>query len=534
MLRYYLAALLAIVPLSGSGTACAQTPPSTGTTGATAPPPVPLPPLFSETERTAIVAYWNAPGRYILSAPPDAATDGPYRVRLTADGSQWFRTYQITVAGKAKLPPTMDARPTTGPFVEWETWVAARLAYDRAVAQRAADAMNRAFAVVKPTPTPRPLLASRAGKRPAPDQPTAGTNDLPPAPGPIPAGLLTVCGNPPPFASVVTPLQYQVRFDDPEEVFTYIDNVKLRERYAYYRFPRGIASYGTRLKDMTPSERDELFRAAGFTPSEQRIFAAVSKLEGGFETVQTYDTGFVSVGFIQFVTLAEGKHDLSEVLLLFKANRPREYQEDFRRFGIDVQPDRTLTVVDPATGAELTGNAAVLKIIDDKRLTAVFQRAGRRPGFRIAQIKVAKAYYWPTNDPLTATLADGTILAGKVGDCIKSEAGLACLLDRKINTGNIRLLNDVAQRVAVARGCKTIADLAAFEQEIIAAMKYRDNFLADNGLGQPAPPPMPVAATPKTDKPDTTPDTTAETPAAPEPSPTTPAPGTTPPGRKRR
>lgn len=453
----------------------------------------PPPALFTDKDRADIVAYWNAPGRYVLSAPSDATTDGPYRVRLTPDGSQWFWNYQHIVAGKAKIPPTLDAKPKAGPYAEWEAWVTARLIYDRYLAQQTADAMNSAFITEKYIDETRPLLASRGGKRDSsgrakPDS-SDKTTSVPVAPGPIPSELLLACGNPPAFASVVTPLQYQVHFDDPEETFTYTDNVKLRDRYAYYRFPRGVVAYGARLKDMPPSERDELFRAAGFSPAEQRIFSAVSKLEGGFETVQTYDTGFVSVGFIQFVTLAEGKHDLSEVLTTLKDNRPNEYQKDFRRFGIDVQTDKTLTVVDPATGAELTGNAAVLKIIDDKRLTAVFQRAGRHPGFRIAQIKVAKSFYWPTDDMLNATLPDGTILSGKVCDCIKSEAGLACLLDRKINTGNIRILNDVALRVATTHNCKSIADLSVYEQEIIAGMKYREDFLADTTLAQPPAPP---------------------------------------------
>ena len=287
-----------------------------------------------------------------------------------------------------------------------------------------------------------------------------------------------------------------VHFDDPDEVYAYTDNVKLRDRYGYYRFPRGVVSYGAQLKDMTTSERDELFRAGGFSAAEQRIFSAVSGLEGGFETVQTYDTGFVSIGFIQFVTLAEGKHDLSQVLLTMKDNRPDEYAKDFRRYGIDVQPDTTLTVIDPATGAELSGNAAVLKIIDDKRLTAVFQRAGRHPGFRIAQIKIAKSYYWPTDDMINAALPDGTTISAKVCDCIKSEAGLACILDRKINTGNIRPLNDVAARIAAAHNCKTASDLALYEAEIVAAMKYRADFLADKTLAQPAPPPAPKSTTP--------------------------------------
>jgi len=185
------------------------------------------------------------------------------------------------------------------------------------------------------------------------------------------------------------------------------------------------------------------------------------------------------------VTLAEGKADLSNVLRQMKNDDAAAYQSDFRRFGMDVQSDGAITVVDPVTGAELAGNAAVLKIIDDKRLTAVFQRAGRRTPFRVAQIKVAKSYYWPENDLLRVTLADGAITEGKVSDVVRSEAGIATLLDRKINTGNIRVLSDVVARIMNIHHIKTLSQVAKYEREIIAAMKYRTDFLAEKTLGQP-------------------------------------------------
>ena len=64
-----------------------------------------------------------------------------------------------------------------------------------------------------------------------------------------------------------------------------------------------------------------LFAAAGFTGSEQRVMKAVSRLEGGFDSVNTYDTGFVSIGFIQFITEGEGKGSLLEVLQQEKADQ---------------------------------------------------------------------------------------------------------------------------------------------------------------------------------------------------------------------
>ena len=435
-------------------------------------PPVDQP-LYTVKERNEIVSYWNKPGRYQTADAPPAPGDGPWQVRLTADGSKWFHNYQKAVAGPGKTAPTTDVR-AAGAQSDWEAWVTNKLAYDRWQAGQQALAANRSNGL-------------------APDiRPVANTSDTvrlaPPAPGPMPESLRAVCGDAPIFAEAAAARLYRVTFDKKDDTFTYTDHVRLRDRYAYYRFPQGVVCYGKRVSEMAPRDCESLFRDAGFSPADQRIFSAVSRLEGGFETVQTYDTGFVSIGFIQFVTLEDGKADLSNVLLEEKTDAPKEFQQDFHRFGIDVRPDHTLVVVDPASGAELVGANAVMRIIDDKRLTAVFQRAGRRKPFQIAQIKIAKSYYWPTADPLTVTLPDGTVVSGTIGDVVKSEAGLATLLDRKINTGNLKSVPGVVTSVMAAHGCRTFADALRYEREIIASLVYRENFLADNVLAQPLPP----------------------------------------------
>jgi len=442
---------------------------------ATAAAPPLSPPLFSDDERARLVAYWNAPGRYTISAPPEARESGPWQVRLTPDGSAWLLAYQRAVSGPAKLPPTLDAGggPPLGATVVgtnvstagWETWVQSKITHDRVRAQNAADAAN-----------------AQAQGRSAP-----AVVSPPPPLGPIPASLLLICGNPPPFAGAVTPLRHVVSFEDePGALYVFADNVKMRDRYAYYRFAQGTVAYGPALRDLPPAELDALFAQAGMTASEQKIARAVSKLEGGFETVNTYDTGFISVGFVQFIAAEDGKGSLFMVLAREKTDRPAAFADDFRRFGIDVDPAAgTLAVVDPGTGAEVIGPAAVRVLIADKRLTAVFQRAGRKSAaFRVAQVQVAKSGYWPADDPVTV-IVDGRTLTGKVSDVVRSEAGLATLFDRKINRGNIAPFADVVARVMVKKGYKSLPDAARSERDIVKEMKYRADFLADRTLSQP-------------------------------------------------
>ncbi len=75
-------------------------------------------------------------------------------------------------------------------------------------------------------------------------------------------------------------------------------------------------------------------------------------MEGGFESVNTYDTGWVSIGFIQFITGERGTGSLMEVLACLKKDNPEEYDRYFRRFGIDFDDRGILVVVDPSTAAE--------------------------------------------------------------------------------------------------------------------------------------------------------------------------------------
>lgn len=422
-------------------------------------------PCFTDAERAAAVAYWSSPCRLSVSTPPEAMTNGPFVVRQTPEGSAWLLSYQRAVAGTAKLPPNRD---TTGAPEEWAGWVQMRIAYDQAKAREAADNANRALGF-KPSAAAAPVAP----------------------PGPIPPTLLEACGNPGRFAAAVAPMQATVTFED-GEAYTYTSHVSVRPGFAYYRFPQGTVAYGPAIRNLPAAERDAVFAAAGMSESEQRVVKAVSKLEGGFESVNTYDTGYVSVGFIQFTTGETGQGSLSSVLATEKANDPARFQADFRAYGIDVTDDRTLVVVDPDTGAELTGAEAVRKVVEDRRLTAVFQRAGRHStAFRVAQVLTARAVYWPADIEVTIPLPEGPFTA-RVGDFIKSEAGLATLFDRKVNRGNIRPFEDEVAKVMALHGLRTAAETAPYERDIVAALKYRVDFLSDASLGQPPPPPSPT------------------------------------------
>jgi len=418
---------------------------------------------FSDEERARIVQFWNEPGRYSVSAPPDAAQRGPWTVRLSVAASQWLWNYD-RARGLAKGPPTQNSAPANPEQKEWDAWIEAKLNWDRwTAAQAAHEANNRVL-----------------GRSAAFDSP------IPQVPGPAPLGLIALAGNPPHFADVVAPLFHSVRFDE-RMTISYPDNPLLRARYAYYRFPQGVMSGGSRVRELPAEFVDALFTEAGVSASEKKVMAAVSLLEGGFDSVNTYDTGFVSVGFIQFACLKDGAGSLGAVLRRHKQEAPESFQSDFRTYGIDVAENATMSVVDPSTGAELSGAVAALKIIDDKRLIAVFQRAGKlSKAFRMAQIRVAKAMYYPADSAVTFQ-SGGKTVTGPISAFIKSEAGMATLMDRKVNTGNVEPLPIVVALIAAENGIQKVEDLAPFERDIVAAMKFRKDYLADSSLTQPGP-----------------------------------------------
>ena len=420
---------------------------------------------FDENERRGVMAYWASPGRYLSDAPDDVAKVGVWQVRLTVVGSQWL--WNLT-RGK-KVPPTQVAQAQPA----WEAWIAAKLLHDRWEALRTARAAN---------------LEAIGKELPRPDATTPLVE--PTIPGPMPADLLAALGPAPKLAEAVAPLAHRIVFDD--LALAYEDNVRMSPRYAYYRFASGVRSGGAPVKAMAKSDLDRLFRLAGVDDSAARVMRGVSILEGGFDSVNTYDTGFVSVGFIQFAALKEGGHSLGQVLKSFKATDPLGFAADFHRFGVDVTDAGLLAVVDPTGGGLAIGPDANARIIEDKRLIAVFQRAGlKSEGFRAAQVRMAKAIYWPADDRVNVLLGGFPTLV-RVGDLVASEAGLATLFDRKVNTGHIDALGDAATRVAIAQNLTSVADLAKYEKTLVALVRYRKEYLGDAALSQPPEPPVAV------------------------------------------
>ncbi|MBL8059153.1 MAG: hypothetical protein JNK63_00385 [Chthonomonas sp.] len=413
--------------------------------------------VFSSRRVQDVQSYWNEDGRYIAGLPDNVKQNGAWQVRLTVEGSVWLRNYSRS-RGIGKSQPNLVATSTRS---DWEAWINAKIAWDRANAALAARKKN---VEQHGCEMPKLIVASD--------------------PGPAPADLAAQVGQPPLFAEAVMPRMHRVKFEDSNR-HAWLDNPDMRPRYEYYRFKDGVQDGGTAMRKEPEEVISQLLKKAGIEGSVKKVFAAVSLLEGGFDSINTYDTGFVSVGFIQFACLTNGAGSLGQVMLRQRTNDPASFERDFRRFGLDVAPSGSIIALDISSGEERIGPEAAQQIIKDKRLIGVFQRAGRlSEANRIAQLQIAKQQYYPAGDSLLVPV-DGRILSGTVGAIIKSEAGLATLMDRKVNTGKLDPILPVLQGIARTYKIQNFDDFAKYELEIVEKMRWRKSYLEDSTLSQP-------------------------------------------------
>jgi hypothetical protein len=419
---------------------------------------------FSPEERSQIIEYWSAAGRYQHGMLPDSLENGTWRARQTVEGSQWIWGFQRALRPGKPNPLGEKSVPGTR-MAQWDAWIDRRIAYDFDRAERDAAAKNSAETGKTFSVPGSPLLP----------------------PGPPPAALLEVNGEPPVFAAAVQPRSHKITFDDGVEL-SYTDTIPLRRKFAYYRFNEGVMSVGERVKELSDRELSSLFSDAGLSRAEMSIMKSVSLLEGGFDSINTYDTGYVSAGFIQFAALEGGAGSLGAVLLDMKKNSYAEFNQEFRRFGLEVTSAGQLVALCASSGAEFIGSQAALKVISDRRLASVFQRAGRvSRAYRVSQLRVAKAQYYPADDVIRVARG-GRYESVRVRDIFRTEAGLATLMDRKVNTGSLGRLSEIVQLAAERTQVEDLSDLAQYEYDLVREMRWRKDYLADSSLSRPKDP----------------------------------------------
>ncbi len=325
-------------------------------------------------------------------------------------------------------------------------------------------------------------------------------------PGPQPAKATTLAGTDAPSDTHEKPTEYEVTSPDGMK-FKYEDHV-----YAEYTiFDDGVGDAGTLggLAKMT-----SVFQGAGIQAPDaqtaQKVLAVVSAHEGKLDSINTYDTGYISAGFIQFAAMHDGTGSLASVLTDMKTAAPATFKTYFSDLGIDVTGG-AISATDPETKAVSQGSAAMALIRKEKRLTAVFQYASRKcDEYNHAQARLAyKRYYLPdktftvkvkASDPDHPGQTKTITLTGRYGDVLRSQAGKVACVDRAVQFGENKTPDGQSGGApdTFARACQsvvtkhhlidpTVADMANYEIEIVKALKNRHEVLGDSSLTQPSP-----------------------------------------------
>lgn len=345
------------------------------------------------------------------------------------------------------------------------------------------------------------------------------TGEAPEVPGAAPLKLSEAVGRAPPSPAFEKVTKHEITMPDGSTKVTYKDHPVANDN-DYLLDNTGVGRGGQMLKDRKDIE--EQFAKAGITDeSQKRVLRAVSQIEGGFEGVNTYDTGFVSVGIIQFTTGENGKGSLAEMLRKTKADDAGQFATYFHNLGIDVDKNG-LVVVDPETGAVLHGGDAVSAIIRDKRLTAIFQQAGlNSSACQTAQMKTSIKMYYAANFAFqaikVASFTSGgetkyfygskalskaqamakkaggdaaatelPAISGKYGDLYQSEAGRVALMDKWVQYGSGDYnFNKGIVPLLEKHQITTVEELAKIERELIPLVQNRIKVLELSELTQP-------------------------------------------------
>ncbi|HEU4752512.1 MAG TPA: hypothetical protein VFU47_05335, partial [Armatimonadota bacterium] len=174
-------------------------------------------------------------------------------------------------------------------------------------------------------------------------------------------------------------------------------------------------------------------QAAGLSPAAIQALRFVSRHEGGFDAINTWDRARFSWGFIQFA----GGYGLRPALAHFKSKSPDLFRQLLGRYGVDVLPSAEgrpePVFVDTKSGEVLRGNAAEQAYGDDPLTIALFIRAARVTEVKQRQIEAAiRDYALPAlTEPYNGV---------SLSDVLRSPRGMAMLIDRKVHEGNVSRL----------------------------------------------------------------------------------------------
>ncbi|HKP03811.1 MAG TPA: DUF4157 domain-containing protein [Chthoniobacterales bacterium] len=142
------------------------------------------------------------------------------------------------------------------------------------------------------------------------------------------------------------------------------------------------------------------FKTYGITDVEVSALLFVSKNEGKFNGLNTYDRTAITFGFVQFAG-GSGGGTFPKLLANLKKDSPTVFEERFQKYGIDVEyvenqsnvSMATVVAIDPAGGKVMRGRDAEEYIRKMPALLPAFLTAGHSKEVQQAQVKTAVSDY---------------------------------------------------------------------------------------------------------------------------------------------
>lgn len=205
---------------------------------------------------------------------------------------------------------------------------------------------------------------------------------------------------------------------------------------------------------------DAAGKAAGLSPEAIEALRFISRHEGGFDAINTWDRARFSWGFIQFA----GGYGFPPALLNFKERSPELFAKLLADYGVDLvrnDKDEPIPVyVDPESGKQLRGDAAEQAYGDDPLVIALFIRAGRVTEVKQRQVEAAiRGYALPALEETADNI--------RLSEILRSPQGQAMLIDRKVQEGNVIRLEWATEHVRAVRKLRSLSDCARYEGEVL-------------------------------------------------------------------
>ncbi|HEY4244777.1 MAG TPA: DUF4157 domain-containing protein [Kofleriaceae bacterium] len=274
--------------------------------------------------------------------------------------------------------------------------------------------------------------------------------------------------------SVYAPIDTEVKHHD--YAFADGEHVKVRDH---------VVSYATSVSFGVDSEGapdhkqvTDVMATAGLSSSRQKILAGISALEGGFDTVNTYDRAKVTWGFVQWTG---GSHsDLTSTLTIIKQKQPDAFAKAFQAYGIDVV-DNELSITVPGSKDTITGEDAANAIMGNPKLAAVLAHAGRNTDIQkgevqaAAQLEIDEAM----NMRVPIDLGKGKKKVVTASTLMTSEYGIGFLANTYVHSGSGAASSTVHSAVNAYVAATPYKDTeewrAGAEEKILDALAARDH-----------------------------------------------------------